>query len=148
MPSPAVRLLAEMPGETLVLVTTIPDSEPEAGAARLAGATSLFASLRRLHDAGVAHRDVRPGNVFMSGNRAGFCSLDAAQPGASELARRLDLVQALATLAVTCGPADAVAALRAGYGPVDEVAVAAVLQPVALAPWGWRAARAASGLAE
>ena len=145
VPSPAVRLLAEMPGETLVLVTTIPDSEPEAGAARLTGATSLFASLRRLHNAGVAHRDVRPGNVFMSGNRAGFCSLDAAQPGASELARRLDLVQALATLAVTCGPADAVAALRAGYGPVDEVAVAAVLQPVALAPWGWRAARGASG---
>jgi uncharacterized membrane protein YbhN (UPF0104 family) len=54
-------------------------------------------------------------------------------------------VQALATLAVTCGPADAVAALRAGYGPVDQVAVAAVVQPVALAPWGWRAARAATG---
>jgi uncharacterized protein (TIRG00374 family) len=145
VPSPAVRLLGEMPGETLVLVTTIPDSEPEAGAALLTGATSLFASLRRLHDTGVAHRDVRPGNVFMSGNRAGFCSLDAAEPGASELGRRLDLVQALATLAVTCGPADAVTALRAGYGPVDQVAVAAVLQPVALAPWGWRAARGASG---
>jgi uncharacterized protein (TIRG00374 family) len=145
VPSPAVRLLGEMPGETLVLVTTIPDSEPEAGAALLTGATSLFASLRRLHDTGVAHRDVRPGNVFMSGNRAGFCSLDAAEPGASELGRRLDLVQALATLAVTCGQADAVTALRAGYGPVDQVAVAAVLQPVALAPWGWRAARGASG---
>ena len=143
--SPAVRLLGEMPGETLVLVTTIPDSEPEAGVAGLAGATSLFASLRRLHDAGVAHRDVRPDNVFMSGDRAGFCSLDAAEPGASELGRRLDLVQALATLAVTCGPAGAVTALRAGYGPVDQVAVAAVLQPVALAPWGWRAARGAAG---
>ena len=148
VPSPAVRLLGEMPGETLVLVTTIPDSpdsEPEAGAAQLTGATSLFAALRRLHTTGVAHRDVRSGNVFMSGNRAGFRSLDAAQPGASELARRLDLVQALATLAMTCGPADAVTALRAGYGPVDQVAVAAVLQPVALAPWGWRAARGASG---
>jgi uncharacterized membrane protein YbhN (UPF0104 family) len=88
---------------------------------------------------------VRAGNVFMSGNRAGFCSLDAAEPGSSELARRLDLVQALATLAPTCGPADAVTALRDGYGPVDQVAVAAVVQPVALAPWGWRAARAATG---
>jgi uncharacterized membrane protein YbhN (UPF0104 family) len=28
---------------------------------------------------------------------------------------------------------------------VDQVAVAAVMQPVALTPWGWRAARAASG---
>jgi uncharacterized membrane protein YbhN (UPF0104 family) len=159
--SPEVRLLGEMQGETLVLVTTIPDSGQETGlallaaprqqtgpaqlAARLTGATSLFASLRRLHDAGVAHRDVRSGNVFMAGDRAGFRSLDAAEPGASELARRLDLVQALATLAVTCGPGGAVAALRAGYGPVDQLAVAAVVQPVALAPWGWRSARAATG---
>jgi len=173
VPSPAVRLLGEMPGETLVLVTAIPDSGPEAGAAarpeagperqsetgperqsetgvaqlaaQLTGATALFAALRRLHNAGVAHRDLRAASVFMSGNRAGFRSLDAAEPGASELARRLDLVQALATLAVTCGPAGAVAALKAGYGPVDQVAVAAVVQPVALAPWGWRAARAATG---
>jgi uncharacterized membrane protein YbhN (UPF0104 family) len=145
VPSPAVRMLGEMPGETLVLVTTIPDSGPETAAAPLAGATSLFAALRRLHDAGIAHRDVRAGNVFMSGNRAGFCSLDAAEPGAGELARRLDLVQAMATLAETCGPADAVTALRAGYGPMDPVAVASVVQPVALAPWGWRAARAAAG---
>jgi glycosyltransferase 2 family protein len=177
VPSPAVRLLGEMPGETLALVTTIPDTGPEPGsqtvpqavpqarsqaapevspaqppdagvgqlAARITGATALFAALRRLHDAGVAHRDVRPGNVFMSGNHAGFRSLDAAEPGASELARRLDLVQALATLAVTCGPGGAVAALRVGYGPVDQVAIAAVVQPVALAPWGWRPARAAAG---
>jgi glycosyltransferase 2 family protein len=146
---PEVRLLGEMPGETLVLVTTIPDSPPETGAALLtgplAGATALFAALRRLHDTGVAHHDVRAGSVFMSGDRAGFCSLDAAEPGASELARRLDLVQALATLAVSSGPAGAVAALRAGYGPVDQVAVASVVQPVALTPWGWRAARAATG---
>jgi glycosyltransferase 2 family protein len=145
VPSPAVRLLGEMPGETLVLVTTIPDSGPEAGATQLAGATSLFAALRSLHNAGVAHRDLRPANVFTSGDRAGFRSLDAAEPGASELARRLDLVQALATLAPACGPAGAVTALRAGYGPVNQVAVAAVVQPVALAPWGWRAARAAAG---
>src|SRR3984885_10301730 len=68
VPSPAVRLLGEMPGETLVLVTAVPDAGPDAGpappagaaqpadarvaqlAARLTGATSLFASLRRLHD--------------------------------------------------------------------------------------------------
>jgi uncharacterized membrane protein YbhN (UPF0104 family) len=152
VPSPSVRLLGEMPGETLVLVTTIPDGGPAAGPASseaevapLTGATALFAALRRLHDTGVAHRDVRPGNVFMSGERAGFCTLDAAEPGSSELARRLDLVQALATLAAASGPAGAVSALRSGYGPVDEVAVAAVVQPVALAPWGWRAARAATG---
>jgi uncharacterized membrane protein YbhN (UPF0104 family) len=145
VPSPAVLLFKEMPGETLVLVTTIPGRRPGAEVSSVADAASLFASLRGLHDAGVAHRDLRPGNVFASGSHAGFCSLDAAEPGAGELARRLDLVQALATLATAVGPANAVTALRAGYGPADEAAVAAVLQPVALAPWGWRAMRAAQG---
>src|SRR6202042_345481 len=79
------------------------------------------------------------------GGRAGFCSLDEAEPGSGDLTRRLDLVQGLATVAPSCGPADAVTALRAGYGPVDQAAVAAVVQPVALTPWGWRAARAAAG---
>jgi glycosyltransferase 2 family protein len=145
VPSPAVLLLGEMPDETLVLVTTVPASPAGTGAASMPGATSLFASLRRLHDAGVAHRDLRPGSVFVSGNQAGFCSLETAEPAASELARRLDLVQALTTLAGTAGPADAVKALRAGYGPVDETGVAAVVQPLALAPWGWRTMRAAGG---
>jgi glycosyltransferase 2 family protein len=145
VPGPAPLLLGEMPGETLVFVTTIPDGRPGVEGASPAGAASLFASLRRLHDAGVAHHDLRPDNVFISGNRAGFCSLDAAEPGASELARRLDLIQALTTLARAVDPAGAVAALRAGYGPVDRAAIAAVTQPIALAPWGWRAMRAASG---
>ena len=143
--SPAVLLLGEMPGETLVLVTTIPDGGTGGGVASRAAATSLFASLRRLHDTGIAHHDLRLENLFMSRNGAGFCSLDAAEPGAGELARRLDLVQVLATLASPVGPADAVTALRAGYGPFDQAAVAAVLQPLALAPWGWRAMRAAQG---
>lgn len=145
VPSPAVLRLGEMPGETLVLVTTIPARRPGAGVVSLTGATSLFASLRRLHDTGVSHHDLRPENLFIARNSAGFCSLEAAEPGASELARRLDLVQALAALSRTIGPADAVKALRAGYGPVDQAAVGAVLQPVALAPWGWRAMRAAQG---
>ena len=145
VPSPAPLLLGEMPGETLVFVTTIPDGRPGVEGASPAGAASLFASLRRLHDAGVAHHDLQPDNLFIAGNRAGFCSLDAAEPGASELARRLDLVQVLTTLAKAVGAVGAVAALRAGYGPVDRAAVAAVTQPIALAPWGWPTMRAASG---
>jgi len=143
--SPAVLLLGQMPGQTLVLVTTVPDGCPGGGVASQAAAASLFASLRRLHDTGIAHHNLRPENLFMSRNGAGFCSLDAAEPAAGELARRLDLVQALATLAGAVGPAGAVTALRTGYGPVDQAAVAAVLQPLALAPWGWRTMRAAHG---
>jgi uncharacterized membrane protein YbhN (UPF0104 family) len=160
VPSPAVRLLGEMPGETLVLVMivpagpglggtapngTAPDGGPPGNTVSVGGATSLFTSLRTLHDAGIAHRDLRPENLFVTPQAAGFRSLDAAVPGASELARRLDLAQALTTLAQAVGPPGAIAAMRAGYGHVDENAVAAVLQPVALAPWGWRAMRAAHG---
>jgi len=152
VPSPAVLLLGEMPGETLVLVTSVPaDPAASAGladgsvAARPPDGASLFASLRRLHDSGVAHRDLQPGSVFMAGKQAGFCSLEAAEPAASELTRRLDLVQALATLATITGPAQAVTALRAGYGPADEAAIASVVQPLALAPWGWAAMRGAGG---
>jgi uncharacterized membrane protein YbhN (UPF0104 family) len=143
--APSVLLLKEMPGETLVLVTTIPGGQQQAGVGSVAGATSLFSSLRRLHNKGVALHDLRSDTVFTSGDSAGFRSLNAAEPGASELARRLDLAQALTTVATACGSAGAVTALRAGYAPVDEAAVAAILQPVALAPWGWRAMRDATG---
>jgi uncharacterized membrane protein YbhN (UPF0104 family) len=142
VPCPAVLLFGQMPGETLVLVTTVPSGAQLDGTVSVAGAALLFASLRALHRSGVAHRDLRPENLFVSEQSAGFRSLDAAVPAASELARRLDLAQALATLAPAVGPPGAISALREGYGTVDVRALAAVLQPGALAPWGWRAMRA------
>jgi glycosyltransferase 2 family protein len=142
VPCPAVLLFGQMPGETLVLLMTVPSGAPLGGALTTPDATSLFASLRALHHAGIAHRDLRAENLFVSEKSAGFRSLDASVPAASELARRLDLAQALATLAPAVGPRGAIRALRDGYGTVDYRAVAAVLQPAALAPWGWRAMRA------
>jgi uncharacterized membrane protein YbhN (UPF0104 family) len=142
VPCPSVLLFGQMPGETLVLLTTVPSGAQLDGTVSVADAALLFASLRALHHSGIAHRDLRPENLFVSQNSAGFRSLDAAVPAASELARRLDLAQALATLAPAVGPAGAISALREGYGIVDPRAVAAVLQPGALAPWGWRAMRA------
>jgi uncharacterized membrane protein YbhN (UPF0104 family) len=142
---PVVVLLAEMPSETLALVTTIPAEPPVPAVVSKRAAVAMFAALRALHGKGVAHHDLRPANLFMTEDTAGFRSLDTAEPAASELARRLDVVQLLATLADEVGPADSVTALREGYGWVDEIAVSAVLQPIALAPWGWRAMRAAQG---
>jgi glycosyltransferase 2 family protein len=142
VPCPSVLLFGQMPGETLVLLTTVPAGAQLDAAVSVADATLLFASLRALHHCGIAHRDLRPENLFVSEKSAGFRSLDAAVPAASELARRLDLAQALATLAPAVGAPGAISALREGYGTVDVRAVAAVLQPGALAPWGWRAMRA------
>jgi glycosyltransferase 2 family protein len=143
--SPAVRLFGQMPGEILVLLTAVPSGAPLGDSVTDPEAASLFASLRTLHNAGIAHRDLRAENLFVSEKSAGFRSLDASVAAASELTRRLDLAQALATLAPAVGAPGAIKALRAGYGPVDDRAVAAVLQPLALAPWGWRAMRASQG---
>jgi glycosyltransferase 2 family protein len=142
VPCPAVLLLGQMPGETLVLLTTVPSGAWPDGTVTVPDAASLFASLRALHRAGIAHRDLRAQNLFVSEKSAGFRSLDGSVPAASELARRLDLAQALATLTPAVGAPGAIRALRDGYGAVDYRAVAAVLQPAALAPWGWRAMRA------
>jgi uncharacterized membrane protein YbhN (UPF0104 family) len=139
---PSVQLFGQMPREILVLLTTVPSGAPLDGSVTVAEAASLFASLRTLHNAGIAHRDLRAENLFVSEKSAGFRSLDASVAAASELTRRLDLAQALATLAPALGPPGAIKALRDGYGPADDRAVAAVLQPAALAPWGWRAMRA------
>jgi uncharacterized protein (TIRG00374 family) len=148
VPCPSVLLYGQLPSETLVLLTTVPSGADLDGAASdhtvtVRDAALLFTSLRALHSAGIAHRDLRPESLFVSEESAGFRSLDAAVPGASELARRLDLAQALATLAPAIGAPDALKALRQGYGAVDEKALAAVMQPVALAPWGYRKMRAA-----
>ncbi|HEV8063279.1 MAG TPA: lysylphosphatidylglycerol synthase domain-containing protein, partial [Acidimicrobiales bacterium] len=140
---PKVLLLREVGNDTLVLVTTVPEGRhPEEGedAAEVA---KLFTALKALHEAGLAHRDLRPQHLVLAGGRAGFSSLDKAQPGAGDLARRLDVAQLLTTAARCSSPATAVTALRQAYGPEDEAAIASVLEPIALAPWGWAEMRAA-----
>jgi glycosyltransferase 2 family protein len=143
---PDVLLLDQTPREALVLVLTRPRGDTPDASLTPSETSNLFKALRSLHDAGIAHRDLRARNLCLTADWAGFRSLGAAMPGASALARRIDVAQLLATIARSeAGPAGAVAAMRAGYGPVDEQAVAAVLQPVALAPWGWSAMRDTQG---
>jgi uncharacterized membrane protein YbhN (UPF0104 family) len=141
--SPSVLLLTETSSEALLIVLALPAGEhPETPA----HATSLFAALRSVHDQGLAHRALRQENLLVDEKRAGFSSLDNAQAGSGEMPRRLDLVQLLVTTGARIGSAEAIAALRDGYGSFDETALAAVIQPLALAPWGWSAMRSAQSL--
>jgi glycosyltransferase 2 family protein len=149
--SPTVLLLDQTPRESLVLVLALPPGQPLGQTVSRQHARALFGALRALHDTGIAHRDLRPENLCLaeppeapdseSGASAGFRSFDSAVPAAGELARRLDVAQLLATTGRNLGAAGAVSALRDGYGPADEAPIAAVLQPVALTPWGWSAMR-------
>jgi glycosyltransferase 2 family protein len=141
--SPSVLLLNEMPSETLVLVTKVPCGTPLGS--DLESAKAVFRALRTLHDAGVAHRDLRATNILVSDSSTGFSSLSDALPGAGELVRRLDVAQLLTTLAQLTGAANAVEALRSAYEPRDETDIIATLQPIALAPWGWNAMRKSRG---
>lgn len=143
--SPSVLLLSELPAETLVLVMSISAGKPFLESSEPESAYLLFRALRKLHDAGVAHRDLRPENLIVAEDSAGFSSLDAAIAGAGELVQRLDVAQLLTTLGRRVGPETAVLALRGAYKPKDDAAIAAALQPIALAPWGWSAMREARG---
>jgi uncharacterized protein (TIRG00374 family) len=143
--APRVLLLQEAPQDTLALVTASPAGDAPGPGVSEEVATSLFESLGALHRAGIAHRDLRSENLIATGPSTGFSNLDAAEPGASEISRRLDVAQLATTMAQAADPETAVRALRAGYKDLDETAVASVLQPIALAPWGWSAVRQAKG---
>ena len=147
--APRVLLLAHFEPDTLVLARERLDSPELDASATVDQVEELFRSLRRLHEIGVAHRDLRRQNLVCElgddaeASRVGFRSLESAVVGAGELVRRLDLAQLLISVALLIGAERAVASMRAGYEPADEAAIAAVLQPVALTSWGWTEMRAA-----
>jgi uncharacterized membrane protein YbhN (UPF0104 family)/tRNA A-37 threonylcarbamoyl transferase component Bud32 len=145
IPAPRVLILGEMPPETLVLASTRPNGSNPDEKTPSDQLRRLCISLRTLHVAGVAHRDLRGPNLVVGPDASGFASMEKAQTGASSLAMQLDVAQILTTLAQLVGATQAVQAFRDGYGLEDEPAIAAILQPVALAPWGWSAMRSARG---
>ena len=144
--APRALLLTELSGESLVLVLAMPGGVPLSSDAPPEAAVAAFAAIEALHRRGLAHRLLRPEHLLVDEHGGvALARLDEALPGASELVRRLDVTQLLTTLARVFGAKAAVAALREGYDPLDEEAVVAILQPIALAPWGWAAMREARG---
>jgi glycosyltransferase 2 family protein len=144
---PVVALLAA--GRALVLVERPLAGRPLA-AAKAGGdrpvsesLTSVFGTLRRLHDAGLAHGGLTAHAVVLLPGGTGLTDLRAAQPAASDLQRDLDVVAMLVVVAAEVGAAEAVAAWRAGYptGSAERLRVAALLQPPALPPRLRRAVR-------
>ncbi|HLN16007.1 MAG TPA: flippase-like domain-containing protein [Acidimicrobiales bacterium] len=147
VPVGAVVLLAELEDGVVVLAREELEAKPlmatEPSDGELAEA---FATLARLHRVGVAHRRLGPDDVVISSGRIAFRDYANAAVAAADTVRRVDVAQLLVAVGGAVGADRAVAAMRAGYGPVDEQLVAATLQPLALASLGRRAMRQARPL--
>lgn len=140
---PRVLILAHFEPDTLVLAREALDGGHLDARTSDEQAAALFHSVRTLHDVGVAHRELSAENLILDSGRVGFRSLEQAVVGAGELVRRLDLAQLLTSVGAALGAERAVTALRNGYRPADERAIAAILQPIALSNWGFAEMRQA-----
>jgi hypothetical protein len=82
-------------------------------------APRVFGSLARMHDAGLAHGDLRGENVLVLDGAPYFIDATSVDPGAVEDARAYDLACALGSLTPVVGARSAVGAALVHYDPVD-----------------------------
>ena len=100
-----------------------------------------------LHTARVAHRSLSGGSVLVTpGQQVVLARFADAEMAAGDVLLRVDVAQLLATLGLVAGAGPAVAALTRGYGAVDRLAIAALLQPIALESGTRQALRTAPNL--
>ncbi|PSQ29292.1 aminoglycoside phosphotransferase [Halobacteriales archaeon QS_9_68_17] len=78
-------------------------------------APDLFANLRKLHDDGLAHGDLRGENVLVRGGEVFFIDATSVRESGLADARAYDLACALATLEPDLGSATVVALARSAY---------------------------------
>lgn len=83
-------------------------------------APDVFESLRRMHDDGLAHGDLRAENVLIVEGEVFFIDATSVSEGAEDDARSYDLACALAAFEPLIGAKETVAAARASYG-TDEL---------------------------
>jgi uncharacterized membrane protein YbhN (UPF0104 family)/tRNA A-37 threonylcarbamoyl transferase component Bud32 len=97
-----------------------------------------WGQLAKAHEAGLAHRAITSDSVLSGPGGAGggrpvwLIGWDSGDVASSELARRLDVTQMLAMLALRVGAERAVASAAAVLGPQTLASVAPLLQPIAL----------------
>jgi glycosyltransferase 2 family protein len=134
-----IRALTVAGSDALVVVRDKIDERPlRAVPAELVDDAVLadaWRQLRLLHTARVAHRALSGTTVALTPERRILLAgLGDAEVAAGDLLLRLDVASMLLTLGLAADPERAVRALLLAYGPVDPKSVAALLQPVALAP--------------
>ncbi|SFG06342.1 RIO1 family protein [Halopelagius inordinatus] len=83
-------------------------------------APDVFESLRRMHDDGLAHGDLRAENVLIVDGEVFFIDATSVSEGAADDARSYDLACALAAFEPLIGAKETVAAARTSYD-TDEL---------------------------
>lgn len=92
-----------------------------------------WAEVDRLHQAGIAHRSLRTGNVVVDGEGSPWLvDFSFSETGATDRQRALDVAELLASLSVVAGPERPVAAANAAIGPDAVGDAVPLLQPLAL----------------
>lgn len=97
-------------------------------------APDLFEALRTLHDAGLAHGDLRAENVLILGDELYFIDATSVDDDAKEGAQAYDVASAMAALEPLIGARETVAAAAAWYEPPELLAARRFLDFVAIRP--------------
>jgi len=97
-------------------------------------APELFESLARMHDAGLAHGDLRGENVLVANDELFFIDATKVNESGIEDARAYDIACALAALEPIIGASDAVATARQYYSDGAVVDAERFLDFVAIRP--------------
>jgi tRNA A-37 threonylcarbamoyl transferase component Bud32 len=97
-------------------------------------APALFATLRLLHDNGLAHGDLRAENVLILGDELYFIDATGVNPDAIDDARAYDLACALGALEPLIGARAAVEAALTAYSPRELLAATEFLDFVNIRP--------------
>jgi len=107
----------------------------ELGTADVAAlAPALFATLRTIHDAGLAHGDLRAENVLVRDGELYVIDATSVSEEGRESARSYDLASALAALEPLIGAAEAVDAALDSYSTDEILAARRFLDFVAIRP--------------
>lgn len=97
-------------------------------------APDLFSALRILHDAGMAHGDLRAENVLILDDEIYFIDATGVNEDARDVARAYDIASAMAALEPLIGVRETVEAALSSYTPTELIESSRFLDFVAMRP--------------
>jgi uncharacterized membrane protein YbhN (UPF0104 family) len=131
--APFVAAAVDQRGDALFVTERV---GPAFGAEQVDGAllASAWASLARLHEAGICHGGITPEHLQVADGDVHIGEFDRASIDWDEMSRRLDEAQMLTSTAVVAGADRAIAAAVDALGPERVAATTTFVQPAAMLP--------------